>query len=184
MTVALGFRAKTGRAICVALAEPARAPEFVWRGDVSLVDPKAPETGQPHHEVMELPWEEALVAVQPLVKRLEVVARDTIASLMRKFSGVCAIGIVGSPYRSLTKLGNFHILAHAAEGILFRRVLEFGGGTSQDSFPRLFGTAIIQRIKDGTEKRRIPFEVAWQTGRFPMESRRTRCRYGCVAGSH
>jgi len=34
------------------------------------------------------------------------------------------IGVVGSPDRSLEKLGNPHIRAHAAEGILFRRVLE------------------------------------------------------------
>src|SRR5262249_45931417 len=37
---------------------------------------------------------------------------------------VSAVGVVGSPDRKLEKIGNSHIRAHAAEGILFRRVLE------------------------------------------------------------
>jgi hypothetical protein len=34
------------------------------------------------------------------------------------------VGVVGSPPRNLEKIGNYHIRAHAAEGTLFRRVLE------------------------------------------------------------
>ena len=58
MSVAVGFRAKTGRAIAVALADGAQ-PKFVSRQEISLVDPRMPETAQPYHEVMELPWDEA-----------------------------------------------------------------------------------------------------------------------------
>ncbi len=34
-------------------------------------------------------------------------------------------GIAGSADRDLSKIGNYHIRAHAAEGLLFRQVLEF-----------------------------------------------------------
>ena len=34
------------------------------------------------------------------------------------------IGVVGSPDRDLSKIGGAHVRAHAAEGILFRSVLE------------------------------------------------------------
>lgn len=73
----------------VVLSGSRQEQHFVWRGEVSLVDAA---TGEPYHEVMELPWNEACV--------------------------------VGSAPRSLDRIGNQHIRAHAAEGILFRRVLE------------------------------------------------------------
>jgi hypothetical protein len=37
---------------------------------------------------------------------------------------ICAIGIVGAPDRALEAIASPHIRAHAAEGVLFRRVLE------------------------------------------------------------
>jgi hypothetical protein len=37
---------------------------------------------------------------------------------------VKAIGIVGAKDRDLSRIGNYHIRAHAAEGLLFRRVLD------------------------------------------------------------
>src|SRR5437660_11710442 len=79
---ALGFRAKTGRAIVVALATPKDAPELLWKGEVALTDPQVPETAQPYHEVMERPWKKAEVAVQPFVHAIEDVASSTLASLI------------------------------------------------------------------------------------------------------
>jgi hypothetical protein len=126
--VAIGFRAKTGRAICVALAVPADAPELVWRGEIALADPAVPETGAPYHQVMELPREEWPAAVQPLVARIERVASAAVAALIHTLgaggANVRALGVAGSTDRSLARIGNEHIRAHAAEGILFRRVLE------------------------------------------------------------
>ena len=40
------------------------------------------------------------------------------------------VGVVGAPDRELLRIGNPHIRAHAAEGILFRRVLELGARTN------------------------------------------------------
>src|SRR5438067_701242 len=101
MLHAIGFRAKTGRAIAVVL--DARH-ELVWRGEVSLVDPKLPATAEPYHEVMEMPWSEALVAVQKSVKAIEVAATRALATLAREHA-IGAVGIVGAPDRNLEKVG-------------------------------------------------------------------------------
>lgn len=126
----LGLRARTGRAIAVVLSADSDSPAFVWRGMLSLVDPKIPATAEPYHEVMELPWNEACVAVKPLVTAIETTAADAIRAIVADMRSrkihVRAAGIVGSPPRSLDRIGNEHIRGHAAEGILFRQVLEHG----------------------------------------------------------
>jgi len=120
MPAILGLRAKTGRAIAVVLSAEG---EFLARREISLVDPKVRKTAQPYHVVMTMPWSEAIVAVRPLVKAIESVAVEQLRALMREF-GIGAVGIVGAPERALEKIGSQHIRAHAAEGVLFRHVLE------------------------------------------------------------
>ena len=123
---AVGFRTRTGRAVAVVLSRGDGAPAFVWRQEVSLVDPSL-EIG-PYHTVMELPWSEAVVAVQPLVSEIEGIAdnvlREIVADMRSRGLRVKSVGVVGSPPRDLARIGNPHIRAHAAEGTLFRRVLE------------------------------------------------------------
>ena len=125
---AIGFRAKTGRAIAVALTTSPEGPAIVCREEVSLVDPRRPETGQPYHEVMELPWPDAAREVTPFVSAIEEVAARALGSLVHGLAErnivVDRIGVVGSLDRPLEKIGNPHIRAHAAEGMLFRRVIE------------------------------------------------------------
>jgi hypothetical protein len=76
---------------------------------------------------MELPWEESQRKVQKFARAIERVAKKTIADLVNQQTAsgrkVCGIGIVGAPDRDLARIGNFHIRAHAAEGVLFRNVL-------------------------------------------------------------
>jgi hypothetical protein len=125
---AIGLRAKTGRAIAVVLSEPATSPEFVHREELTLADEAMPATMQPYHEVMELPWSESMVAVQPTIDAIQKIASAGMAKLIRDLQSrnfrVKGIAVVGSADRPLERLGNPHIRAHAAEGILFRRVLE------------------------------------------------------------
>ncbi len=137
----IGFRAKTGRAIAVALAAPSDHPSFVLRQQLSLVDPRVPETAQPYHEVMELPWTEATLVAERFVSAIEVVASAALGRLLSELASngfvVQGVGIVGSEDRKLEKIGNPHIRAHAAEGMLFRRVLELAAaahGTPARSF--------------------------------------------------
>ena len=125
--ITLGFRTKTGKAIALALRHEDRA-EIVRRWTMELYDPEAPATGQPHHEVLELPWPDALLAVRPLEERIHLVAAGGVRTILEELrSGgltVRAIGVTGSPDRPLERIGNRHIRAHAAEGILFRRAIE------------------------------------------------------------
>ena len=125
---AIGFRAKTGRAIAVALSGPVTKPALIWRREISLVDPEMPETGQPYHEVMELPWPRAIAVAERFVRAIEAVATSALASLLSDLQSrgysVRGIAAVGSHDRVLEKIGNPHIRAHAAEGMLFRRVIE------------------------------------------------------------
>ena len=100
-------------------------PAYLARWEVGLHDPKVPATGQPHHEVMELPWTAAQAAARPLERRIEEIAIQMLSGLLGNLQSrgfdVDGIGVVGSPDRKLDRIGNPHIRAHAAEGILFRR---------------------------------------------------------------
>lgn len=128
MRGAIGFRAKTGRAIAVVLSGDGKTPRFVWRGEVSLIpDDMSLDTG-PYHYVMELPWAEAQKAVKKYTTPIERVANEVVRQLAKEMRardvGIEGVGVIGSRSRPLDRIGNEHIRAHAAEGILFRRVLE------------------------------------------------------------
>src|SRR5262245_32422948 len=111
--VSIGFRAKTAKAIAVALALANSEPRYIARWDVLLYDPLLPGTGQPHHEVMELPWIEAQSAVRRFESRIENVASETLSRLLSDLGSkgcrVEGVGIVGSPDRDLGRIGNPHI---------------------------------------------------------------------------
>ena len=131
----IGIRAKTGRTIAVVLSGPPGSPQVLKRLELSLVNPRLPATYQPYHEVMELPWAEGQVAVRKFSKAIEQIASKALAQLIRNVQAedysVCGVGIVGAPERNLDKIGSPHIRAHAAEGVLFRHVLEVAARTNR-----------------------------------------------------
>jgi len=133
--VAIGFRAKTGRAIAVVLSGQPHLPFVVRKFELKLTDPNVPDTAQPYHVVMDLPWEQGQKAAGKSVRAIEAVARKALAKLLKELQSldfaVEGVGVVGSKDRDLARIGNYHIRAHAAEGILFRRVLELAAGTHQ-----------------------------------------------------
>jgi hypothetical protein len=77
--VAIGLRAKTGRAIAVVLGGSPDAPIVIAKTEIKLVDPKIPETAQPYHVVMELPWEESQRKVKKFARAIERVAKKAVA---------------------------------------------------------------------------------------------------------
>ena len=131
----IGLRAKTGRAIAVVLAGPPHSPRVLRRVELSLIDPRVPGTFQPYHEVMDLPWEKGQIAVRKFARAIERIAARALAQLVKKEHAdgnvVCGVGIVGAPDRQLEKIGSPHIRAHAAEGVLFRHVLETAATENQ-----------------------------------------------------
>lgn len=118
----IGLRAKTGRAIAVALSAPRG---FILREEVVLCDAS---TKQPYHDVMELPWIQSIVAVRPAIATIEKIAARELRRLIDEVSSrgyqVDCIAVVGPADRNLERIGNPHIRAHAAEGVLFRAVIE------------------------------------------------------------
>jgi hypothetical protein len=126
--VAIGLRAKTARAIAVVLGGASDTPFVLKKFEMALADPKVPATAQPYHEVMDLPWEESQKAVRKSARAIEAIARKALAQLIKEIQSagmkVAGVGIVGAPDKDLARIGNFHIRAHAAEGVLFRRVLD------------------------------------------------------------
>jgi len=125
--VTIGLRAKTGRAIAVVIGGSAGAPIVLAKTEIKLIDPKVPATAQPYHAVMEMPWEQSQRAVRKYARAIEQVAKKAVGDLIKQQTSadmkVQAVGIVGAPDRDLARIGNFHIRAHAAEGVLFRHVL-------------------------------------------------------------
>jgi len=77
---------------------------------------------------MDLSWEESQKAVRKSTAAIEAIARKALGRLIKKLQvdgmRVCGVGIVGAKDRDLARIGNYHIRAHAAEGVLFRRVLD------------------------------------------------------------
>ena len=148
-SAALGFRARTGRAIAVLLAGPRGSPLAIKREEVALTRPALPATAQPFHVVMELPWGAAVAEARKTEAAIEGVARSALEKLVREARSagleVRGIGVVGSPDRDVSAIGNPHIRAHAAEGILFRRVLESAAAKS--------GLASLSLSETGLEAR-------------------------------
>jgi hypothetical protein len=128
-TATIGLKPKTGRAIAVVLSGPANAPQLIKRTELILHDPRVSATAFPYHEVMELPWNESEKKVKPFIRAIEKIATKALAELIHELRSegleVAGVGITGTADRDLSKIGNFHIRAHAAEGLLFRQVLEF-----------------------------------------------------------
>jgi hypothetical protein len=134
-SVAIGLRAKTGRAIAVVLGGELDAPQVLKRVELRIADPDFPETMQPYHEVLDLPWEKAKPAARKIASRIEKIASKELARLVKETTAqgqnVCGVGIVGAGDRNLEKIGSTHIRAHAAEGVLFREVLEAASSANE-----------------------------------------------------
>jgi hypothetical protein len=176
--VAIGLRAKTGRAIAVALGGSSESPIVLLKTEIKLVDPKDPATGQPYHEVLELPFAQWERAVSKSAKAIARVATKTLATLIKELQAeghkVAGAGVVGALDRDLARIGNPHIRAHAAEGVLFRRVLEMGAETNglkwQAFSDREFDGAAAMRlgakystIKQSLDNLRQSVSPPWRT---------------------
>jgi hypothetical protein len=124
----IGLRAKTARAIVVALAGSARTPEALTKGEMVLATSENPALFQPYHAVMDLPWDRAVAAARTTERAIAEVAAAALEQQLERLRAagvaISAVGVVGAPERDLATIASPHIRAHAAEGVLFRRVLE------------------------------------------------------------
>ncbi len=152
--IAIGLRAKTARAIAVVLGGTINSPVVLAKTEIRLADPNVPATGQPYHEVMDLAWPDSQREVRKYARSIERIAKTALAKLIKEQQSngmkICGVGIVGASDRDLARIGNPHIRAHAAEGILFRRVLDLAAeanGLKWQTFPdRAFDEAATAKI--------------------------------------
>jgi hypothetical protein len=125
-SVCLGLRARTARAIAIVVSGTAQSPCAIARAEITLGNPDSPALFGPYHGVMHLPWNEAVVAVQGAERAIETVATHSLEAYLRDLRKqdieVTRVAVVGAPERKLETMGSPHISAHAAEGVLFRRV--------------------------------------------------------------
>lgn len=155
---AIGIKTRTGRAVAIALSGPASSPEFICREEIALSDATMPATTQPYHDVMELPWSESQIAVKPAITAIDKIAaaslRKLIASVESRGYEVPCIGVVGPADRKLERIGNPHIRAHAAEGVLFRQVVETAA-KANDRQSRAFADPSIELKRPAREVKSV-----------------------------
>jgi len=130
MRVALGLKARTGRAALVAVAGDVREPQFVERSQIQLLPEGA---WAPYHAAEGL----APAAARESVKRSIASAHRLAASGIREAARRCAeaghelcgcavlVG-TGMPDWSTDEILAVHVRMHKAEGELFRDVLVAG----------------------------------------------------------
>ena len=151
-TATIGLKAKTGRAIAIVLSGPSETPRLVKRTELNFIDPQNPTTFQPFHSVMDLPWNESAKRVAPLIEVIESIAAKALAEIIRELQAeglkVVGVGIVGSADRDVGKIGNYHIRAHAAEGLLFRQVLESAAETNKVPYRSYIEKTLLAQAAD------------------------------------
>ena len=133
MNVALGLKARTGRAILVALGGELRQLQVLERSQLRLL----PEGAfAPYHAAEELDAAAACESVRISIEAAHRLAaegiRDAAARLAEAGHHPASCGILvgaGMPAWSTAKIIAVHVRMHQAEGELFRNVLVAGART-------------------------------------------------------
>ena len=131
MKVALGLKARTGRAILVAVGGTAREPHFVERLEMPLLPAGS---FAPYHAAEELePAAKRAASVKRDVAAAHRLAEEGIRKAMERVKAaghdVCACGVLVGPALppwSVEEILAVHVRMHQAEGVLFREVLVAG----------------------------------------------------------
>ena len=131
MRVAFGLKARTGRAILVALGGDLDEPLFVQRSQLQLLPDGA---SAPYHAAEELATaatrEKSVRASIDAAHRLaETGIRDAARRLTKAGHEICGCAVLvgpGMPKWSTEEIIAVHVRLHQAEGVLFRDVLVAG----------------------------------------------------------
>ena len=130
MRVALGFKARTGRAIVVAVGGDVAEPQFIDRAQIPLL----PEgTFAPYHAAEGLDPVDAHESVKSSIAAAHKLATSGIRESAQRVSEagheVCGCAVLvgpGMPAWSTEQILAVHVRMHQAEGELFRDVLVAG----------------------------------------------------------
>jgi hypothetical protein len=130
MRVALGFKARTGRAIVVAVGGDMSDPQFIDRAQIPLL----PEGAfAPYHAAEGLDPVDAHESVKSSIAAAHKLAtsgiRETAQRVTKAGHEVCGCAVLvgpGMPKWSTEQILAVHVRMHQAEGELFRDVLVAG----------------------------------------------------------
>jgi hypothetical protein len=143
MQATIGFRVKSGWAAAVLLAATAARPQVVEHRVLELSDPAVPTSRQPYHAGIGIAQRD-LATLERLVAGVRRYAEQSIAEWVAgcRAAGyqVDQVGIVVGSDVDPDSIPNPHVRAHAAEGRLFRSVVEAAAGASG-----LSSTTFIER---------------------------------------
>ena len=122
---AVGFRAHSGWAVAVALADPA-APVVVHRTVLKLAE--RPQGVQPYHAAVKMRLKEAAEFIDRCAKVTDALARQAVREWIEDLRGYRVIGGVilegsGRETPDLAATLASHALIHTAEGEFYRRAL-------------------------------------------------------------
>ena len=130
MRVALGWKARTGRAAFVAVGGEVHDPLFVLRGEIKLLPEGAFAT---YHAAAEMKPAAAREYVKRSIATTHRLAASGIGGAARRLAGagheVCGCGVLvgtGMPNWTTDEIIAVHVRMHKAEGELFRDALVVG----------------------------------------------------------
>jgi len=127
MQATIGFRVKSGWAAAALLAGPAAEPRVIDHRVVQLSDPAVPTARQPYHAGRGVAQPEPAM-LQRLIAGVHRYAAASIAKRMAECRAagyeVGGTGVVIGSEVDQRHIVNPHIRVHAAEGLLFRTVVE------------------------------------------------------------
>ena len=123
----IGFRVKSGWATAILLTGPIEAPVVRDAAVIELSDPVVPASKQPYHAGMGVARKEG-PALDRLLASINAYSQRSLAALLNRYGTIShslseAALVVGSDCDPTT-ITNPHIRVHAAEGRLFRTVVE------------------------------------------------------------
>jgi len=135
MEVALGLKARTGRAVIVVVGGSARDPRYVERSEFRLLPDGALA---PYHAAAELEPSAARSSVERSIAAADRLAvtglRDAVNRLIAAGHAVRRCGVLvgtGMPDWSTQQILAVHVRMHQAEGELFRNVLVEGARANE-----------------------------------------------------
>jgi hypothetical protein len=130
MRVAFGLKARTGRAVLVAVAGDVREPQFLERSQIQLLPDGA---WAPYHAAEGLDPADARESVRRSIACAHSLAASGICEAARRFAEAghelcgCAVLVgTGMPSWSTDETLSVHVRMHKVEGELFRDVLVAG----------------------------------------------------------
>ncbi|MBI1849137.1 MAG: hypothetical protein HYR85_02210 [Planctomycetes bacterium] len=129
-SAALGLRARSGWATGIVLGGTVAAPEVVLRERIVLADPKLAGSVQPYHAIVSRSLRDAEAQLARYRGSSEVLARDAVASLVKRAAAAghapassCILRSSGRPLPDLAAILRSHPTVHTAEGEFFRDAL-------------------------------------------------------------